>query len=45
MSKLIETQAIEAVTERDIDLLIIEELFASEDFFIWIIKNTIKETN
>ncbi|MBN2890284.1 MAG: PD-(D/E)XK nuclease family protein [Bacteroidales bacterium] len=43
MSKLAEIQPIEAVTERDIDLLIIEELFANVDFFNWIVSNTIKE--
>lgn len=45
MSGLIEMQSIEAVTERDIDLLIIEELSASTDFFNFIIAQTIKETD
>lgn len=43
MNKLTEIQPIEVVTERDIDLLIIEELFANVDFFNWIVRYTVKE--
>jgi hypothetical protein len=36
---------IEAVTERDIDLLLLEELTVSEDFFAWVINKTVKQKN
>lgn len=35
---------IEAIQERDIDLLLLEEFYCSEDFRGWFIKNTVGET-